>query len=161
ALPGAWQPLLAVGRGSLLPRPGPRGQLPVHPRGPPIGDPAGLSFAHGRSEAAMTAAADHRDGVDEAVDALARDGAAVVRGVVPARWIERPRGAIDAEMTGVSPTAAEYGKAAGRFYGDFFLWLREPAFRDFALASPMPELAARLTRSSTATLLYDQLFVKE
>src|SRR5690348_2352864 len=109
----------------------------------------------------MSAALGVRDSIDEAAEGLARDGAAVVRGVVPADWIERMRAAVDAELAGASPTAAEYGKAAGRFYGDFFLWRREPAFRAFALASPMPQLAARLMRSRTATLLYDQLFVKE
>jgi hypothetical protein len=109
----------------------------------------------------MSELATHRDEIDEAAAALARDGAAVVRGVLPARWIEAMRVAIDAVLAGASPTGAEYGKVAGRFYGDFFLWLREPAFRSFALASPLPELAARLMGSRSATLLYDQLFVKE
>jgi len=107
------------------------------------------------------AAAAYRESIADAADALARDGAAVVRGVLPPQWIDRMRTAIDAELAGASPTAAEYGKVAGRFYGDFFLWLRAPAFRAFALESPLPALAARLMRSRTATLLYDQLFVKE
>jgi ectoine hydroxylase-related dioxygenase (phytanoyl-CoA dioxygenase family) len=97
---------------------------------------------------------------DVAAD-LERDGAAVVRGALPAAWIERMRTAIDAEMAAASPTASEYGKAAGRFYGDFFLWLRNGDFRDFALASPLPEIAAAAMRSGTVNLLYDQLFVKE
>jgi ectoine hydroxylase-related dioxygenase (phytanoyl-CoA dioxygenase family) len=94
-------------------------------------------------------------------EALERDGAAVARGVVPADWIELMRHAVDAEMAGASPTAAEYGREAGRFYGDFFLWLRSPAFRSFALASPLPEIAARVMGASAVHLLYDQLFVKE
>jgi ectoine hydroxylase-related dioxygenase (phytanoyl-CoA dioxygenase family) len=99
--------------------------------------------------------------IAEAAESLRRDGAAVVRGVVPQDWIERMREAIEAELSGASPTAAEYGRKAGRFYGDFFLWLRNPAFRDFALASPLPSLAAALMGSKRANLFYDQLFVKE
>jgi ectoine hydroxylase-related dioxygenase (phytanoyl-CoA dioxygenase family) len=102
-----------------------------------------------------------RNHSDAAATALKRDGATVVRGVVSGAWIERMRSAIDAEMAGASPTASEYGKTAGRFYGDFFLWLRNEHFRDFAFASPLPALAASAMRSSTVNLLYDQLFVKE
>ena len=99
--------------------------------------------------------------IAQAREALNRDGAAVIRGAVPAPWIERMREAIDAELAGASPTAAEYGRQAGRFYGDFFMWLHSPAFKAFALESPLPALAAALMGSTTASLFYDQLFVKE
>ncbi len=89
------------------------------------------------------------------------DGAAVARGVMPPDWIERMRGAIDAELAAGSPTAAEYGRVAGRFYGDFFLWRRSEAFRAFAFDSPLPAIAARLMGSAGVNLFYDQLFVKE
>ncbi|HWE99315.1 MAG TPA: hypothetical protein VG248_05925 [Caulobacteraceae bacterium] len=45
---------------------------------------------------------------------LDRDGAAVARGVVPGGWIALMRAALDAEMAGASPTAAEYGREAER-----------------------------------------------
>lgn len=99
--------------------------------------------------------------IADAVAALRRDGAAVLRGVVPMEWIERMRGAIEVEMTGDSPTAAEYGRKAGRFYGDFFIWRHNPDFRAFATESPLPALAARLMESRGVNLFYDQLFVKE
>ena len=99
--------------------------------------------------------------IAQAREALNRDGAAVIRGVVPTVWIERMREAIDTELAGASPTAAEYGRQAGRFYGDFFLWLHSPAFKAFATESPLPALAAALMGSATANLFYDQLFVKE
>jgi ectoine hydroxylase-related dioxygenase (phytanoyl-CoA dioxygenase family) len=104
---------------------------------------------------------DHPAVRDPLVQSLRRDGAAVARGVVPAFWIERMREAIEVELSGGSPTAAEYGRAAGRFYGDFFLWLRNDDFRAFALESTLPELAARLMSSHRVNLFYDQLFVKE
>ena len=99
--------------------------------------------------------------IAQAREALNRDGAAVIRGVVPTVWIERMREAIDTELAGASPTAAEYGRQAGRFYGDFFLWLHSPALKAFATESPLPALAAALMGSATANLFYDQLFVKE
>jgi ectoine hydroxylase-related dioxygenase (phytanoyl-CoA dioxygenase family) len=99
--------------------------------------------------------------VHEAAEALARDGAAVLRQVLPADWIERMRAAIERQLAEASPTAAEYGHGAGRFHGDFFLWLRSDDFRAIALDSPLPRLAAALMGSQTARLFYDQLFVKE
>jgi ectoine hydroxylase-related dioxygenase (phytanoyl-CoA dioxygenase family) len=102
-----------------------------------------------------------RDSAREVAVALQRDGAAVARDVLSHDWIETMRAAIDAEMAGASPTSAEYGKQAGRFYGDFFLWLRNPAFRDLAFDSTLPELASLLLASASVHLLYDQLFVKE
>ncbi len=101
---------------------------------------------------------EHQGAVAEALDL---DGATVVRGVVPIEWIERMRAAIDRELAGASPTAAEYGLEAGRFYGDFFLWLRNADFRDFAFLSPLPSLAAGAMNTEVVNLFYDQLFVKE
>ncbi|MGH6986703.1 MAG: phytanoyl-CoA dioxygenase family protein [Caulobacteraceae bacterium] len=99
--------------------------------------------------------------IEETAEALQRDGAAVLRGVVPEDWIGRMREAIEAELAAPSSTSAEYGRIAGRFYGDFFLWLRNEDFRAFALASPLPKVAARLMKSERVNLFYDQLFVKE
>jgi ectoine hydroxylase-related dioxygenase (phytanoyl-CoA dioxygenase family) len=99
--------------------------------------------------------------IDLAARELQRDGATVIRGLVAPEWIERMRAAIEQELASGSPTANEYGHQAGRFYGDFFLWLRNPAFRAFALDSNLAETAARLMGSPTARLFYDQLFVKE
>jgi ectoine hydroxylase-related dioxygenase (phytanoyl-CoA dioxygenase family) len=99
--------------------------------------------------------------IDALRSELRRDGAVVVRGALGAEWIDRMRGAIDAELSTNSPTAAEYGHAAGRFYGDFFLWHRNADFRALALESALPELAARLMNSRVVNLFYDQLFVKE
>ena len=74
----------------------------------------------------------------EVIAALQRDGAVVVRRAVPMEWVERMRVAIEVELAGGSPTASEYGRQAGRFYGDFFLWLHNPEFRAFAFDSPLP-----------------------
>ncbi len=94
-------------------------------------------------------------------DALARDGAVVVRDVLPAAWLDRLSEAIDGELVQGSPTGSEFGGSEGRFYGDVFLWLRSPAFRAVAMDSPLPELAAHLMHATSVHLFYDQLFVKE
>ena len=44
--------------------------------------------------------------IAKAREVLNRDGAAVIRGAVPAVWIDRMREAIEAELAGASPTAA-------------------------------------------------------
>jgi ectoine hydroxylase-related dioxygenase (phytanoyl-CoA dioxygenase family) len=99
--------------------------------------------------------------IRNAAVALERDGAAVIRGVLSASWIDRLRHAIDDELTHGSPTASEFGGDEGRFYGDVFLWRRSEDFRAIAMDSPLPALAAQLMRATTVHLFYDQLFVKE
>ncbi|MFQ5699679.1 MAG: phytanoyl-CoA dioxygenase family protein [Myxococcota bacterium] len=100
---------------------------------------------------------------DDEVAAYRSDGAAVIRGVVPEPWIERMRRAVDRVLAEPGPASVEYTPtgASGRYYGDFFVWLRDPDFRAFATESPLPALAARLMSASTVHLFYDQLLVKE
>jgi ectoine hydroxylase-related dioxygenase (phytanoyl-CoA dioxygenase family) len=97
------------------------------------------------------------------LDAYHRDGAAVVRGVVPSDWIERMRAAIDDVLQAPSPLGYEYTAAGapGRYYGDFFLWRERAEFRAFMAESPLPELAARVMSSRRVRFFYDQLLVKE
>lgn len=91
------------------------------------------------------------------------DGAAVLRGVLDARWIARMQDAIDRVLERPGPLSMEYTPEhrPGRFYVDLFVWRSQPAFRAFMEDSPMPELAARIMRSPSVRLFYDQLFVKE
>jgi ectoine hydroxylase-related dioxygenase (phytanoyl-CoA dioxygenase family) len=55
----------------------------------------------------------------------------------------------------------EGGGKAGRYVGDFFVWMRDADFRDFVLQSPLPEIAAGLMGSRRVNLFYDHLLVKE
>ncbi len=113
----------------------------------------------------MTRAADRlpRAIEDREIDDYRRDGAAVFRGVLPEAWIERMRAAIDRVLAAPGPLGYEYtpAEASGRYYGDFFLWRRDPEFRAFMADSPLPELAARVLGSSRVRFFYDQLLVKE
>ena len=105
-----------------------------------------------------------RDVTSEERKAYARDGAVILHGVLQVEWIERMREAVDRAVETPSPAASEYtekGKG-GRYLGDFFVWMRDPVFRDFELASPLPRIAAQMMGgASEVTLFYDQLLVKE
>jgi len=97
------------------------------------------------------------------IAAYERDGAAVVRGVVPEVWIERMRLAIDRMLVEPGEASIEYTPEGrpGRYYGDFFVWQRDDDFRAFMAESPMPQLAAQIMGSTRARFFYDQLLVKE
>lgn len=92
-----------------------------------------------------------------------RDGAVVLRGILQPEWIERMRGAIDRILAASDTGGLEYSEkgSGGRYYGDFFLWLRHPDFRAIALDSPLPALARDLMEAREVTFFYDQLLVKE
>jgi ectoine hydroxylase-related dioxygenase (phytanoyl-CoA dioxygenase family) len=53
------------------------------------------------------------------------------------------------------------GDDPGLFFNDFDLWRHVPILKDFAFEGPCAEIAARLMRTTTITLFYDHLFVKE
>lgn len=95
--------------------------------------------------------------------AFERDGAIVLRDVIDASWIATMRQAIDAVLEAPGPLSREYTKPGhpGRYLGDFFLWRRNPDFRSFMADSSLPELAARLMKSTEVFFFYDQLLVKE
>lgn len=97
------------------------------------------------------------------IDAYARDGVIALRGAFDPAWIARARAAIERAMEAPAPTAANFNAEGtpGRFFGDMFMWLRDPDFRACFLEGPAPEIAARIMNSRTAAAFYDQLFVKE
>ncbi len=104
-----------------------------------------------------------RDISQAEIDAYNRDGAAVLRGVLDMEWIGIMRKAIDRILAAPGPAAIEYTPAEkpGRYYGDFFLWRRDPDFRALMMGSPMPQIAARVMGSEAVHFFYDQLLVKE
>lgn len=95
-------------------------------------------------------------------EAYARDGVVILRDVMPRAWILRMREAIERVLAAPGDAAVEYARSgSGRYLGDFFVWMRDPDFRDFALSSPLGRVAAQIMRSKSVTLFYDQLLVKE
>lgn len=104
-----------------------------------------------------------RNITSEEISAYERDGAAVLRGVLPMEWIEVMREAVERILNNPGSASLEYtpeGKQ-GRYYGDFFLWRRDPDFKAFMQESPLPELAAQVMDAKCLNFFYDQLLVKE
>jgi len=99
----------------------------------------------------------------ETIQRYKEDGATVLRGVVASQWIDRMRIAVQEILDTPGDAAMEYtskGKT-GRYYGDFFLWLRHNEFRDFMAHSGLPAIAAQFMAAKEVAFFYDQLLVKE
>lgn len=97
------------------------------------------------------------------LEEYAENGVCVVRNVVPADWISRMGEAVDRILADPSPGSMEYtpeGKS-GRYYGDFFLWRRDPDFDAFMRSAPLCRLAAEFMQADEVRFFYDQLLVKE
>ena len=91
------------------------------------------------------------------------NGVCVVRNVLDPEWIARMGEATDRILANPSPGSMEYtpeGKT-GRYYGDFFVWRRDPDFKEFMRSSPLPRLAAEFMQAEELRFFYDQLLVKE
>ena len=96
------------------------------------------------------------------IAAYERDGVFCLRNVFDPDWVALLRGATDEAMNNPGPNAEHYGNKEKRsFFGDIDIWSRNQSFRSFVFSSPAAAIAATIMRSSKATFLYDQLFVKE
>jgi ectoine hydroxylase-related dioxygenase (phytanoyl-CoA dioxygenase family) len=91
------------------------------------------------------------------------DGALCVRKVFDREWCERMNGAVERLLRNPGNRAREATKPGdpGRFHMNVFMWRWDSDFRDFALNSPLPELAGSLMEQSKVSLFYDQAFIKE
>jgi ectoine hydroxylase-related dioxygenase (phytanoyl-CoA dioxygenase family) len=99
---------------------------------------------------------------EDLIDAYARDGAVVIRGLF-AEQVELLRAGVARNMEEPGPYAAEntQGGDTGRFFDDYCNWTRIPEFEQAIHASPVAEVAADLMRSDTAQLFHDHVLVKE
>lgn len=99
----------------------------------------------------------------EEISAYEENGAHILRGVLPMQWVEVMRDAVERILNNPGAASVEYtpkGKQ-GRYYGDFFIWRRDPAFEAFMKDSPMPHIAAQVMNATCLNFFYDQLLVKE
>jgi ectoine hydroxylase-related dioxygenase (phytanoyl-CoA dioxygenase family) len=99
----------------------------------------------------------------ETIRAYEVNGVCVVRNVLDQDWIARMGEATDRILADPSPGSMEYTpeEKTGRYYGDFFLWRRDPDFSEFMRSSPLPRLAAEFMQVEELRFFYDQLLVKE
>ncbi|PCI51779.1 MAG: phytanoyl-CoA dioxygenase [Alphaproteobacteria bacterium] len=104
-----------------------------------------------------------RDITDEEIAAYEQNGAHVLRGVLPMEWIEVMREAVERILNNPGNASVEYTPQGGkgRYYGDFFIWWRDPVFKAFMRDSPLPEIAAQVMKATCLNFFYDQLLVKE
>ena len=103
---------------------------------------------------------------DQDVEAFWRDGVVCLRGAVPAEWLRRIEGPVEATLT--SGESADLGVLAGpgaggtgRFVAGTDHWRTSEDLRAFAARSPLPAIAADLLRSEHVWLYEDSVLVKE
>jgi ectoine hydroxylase-related dioxygenase (phytanoyl-CoA dioxygenase family) len=99
---------------------------------------------------------------DEDVEAYARDGAVLVRGLF-ANHVETIAAGIHHNMEHPGPYAAENLKPGegGRFFDDYCNWTRIPDFQDVVTDPAIGEVAADLMRADTVQMFHDHVLVKE
>jgi ectoine hydroxylase-related dioxygenase (phytanoyl-CoA dioxygenase family) len=100
---------------------------------------------------------------DAAVEAFARDGVVVVRGIVSPTEIEGLKAAVDQVMASPSSRSnvASRPDDPGCYFEDFCRWQDMPALRQVALESALPHAAATLMDSVSARFYHDHILVKE
>ncbi|MGE0154438.1 MAG: phytanoyl-CoA dioxygenase family protein [Reyranellaceae bacterium] len=100
---------------------------------------------------------------DEEKRAYERDGVVNLAGMFDADWVERLRHAIQRDMDDPGPMATNFNAEGtpGRFFGDMFMWTRDPDFRAVFVDSAGPAIAAEMMGAAKVNVFYDQLFAKE
>jgi len=90
-------------------------------------------------------------------------GVAHVPGVLDAGWVGRLGGAIDRAMIRRAKRSVEFNAAGepGRFFGDMFMWRRDPDFRAAFFDTPCASIAGAAMGAARVYLFYDQIFAKE
>ena len=99
----------------------------------------------------------------DVVEAFRRDGAICVRGALTPAEVALLATGIDANLAAPSPRAivASRPEDPGRFIEDFCCWQDNPAYREIALHSALPALAAALMGSAQVRLYHDHMLTKE
>ena len=90
-----------------------------------------------------------------------RNGAVLMKGVVPEAWLDVLAEAVERDMAAPGPYFNGYRPEAGRFHGNLRIWETHEGFRAFCCEGPLREMAARFLGAERLNLFYDQLFVKE
>ena len=99
----------------------------------------------------------------EQIEAFARDGATLIRGLLTGAELELLRQGIDANLARPSPRAkvASSGSDPGSFIEDFCNWQENEAYRRFIFGSALGEVGAQLMKSRAARLYHDHMLTKE
>jgi ectoine hydroxylase-related dioxygenase (phytanoyl-CoA dioxygenase family) len=100
---------------------------------------------------------------DAAIEAYARDGVVVLRGLLTSAEIESLRQGVEWVLEHPSDRAivASGDDDPGRFVEDFIRWHEVAEIENVALGSAIPEAAAALMDSLSARFYHDHILVKE
>ncbi|MEX1107947.1 MAG: phytanoyl-CoA dioxygenase family protein [Dongiaceae bacterium] len=100
---------------------------------------------------------------EDEIRAFEEDGVVCLRGVFDPDWVARMQEAVDRTLSRPSQWGADLNEKGtkGRFAIDTFMYLYDKDFRDFAIESPLPEIAAQCLRSKRINLMWDFFLVKE
>lgn len=111
---------------------------------------------------------DHpRSGLLRPVDAAekaayARDGAAIVKGILPPDWIDYMRAAVQRMLETPDPSSQNYADdGEPRFFSQTFPWMFDDAFKAWAIRGPLVDVAAQVLDDEEVIFFYDQIFAKE
>jgi ectoine hydroxylase-related dioxygenase (phytanoyl-CoA dioxygenase family) len=98
-----------------------------------------------------------------AVDSFSQDGAICVRNVFTEHEVEALREAVDWSMNNPGDYSKNFSgdDAKASFFGDVFVWTRNPAYRDLVVNERLGEIAGRLMKADSTRFFFDHLLVKE
>jgi ectoine hydroxylase-related dioxygenase (phytanoyl-CoA dioxygenase family) len=91
-----------------------------------------------------------------------RDGAAIVKGVIPGEWVQFMRAAVTRVIERSDPSAQNYAEEGDpAFFSQTFPWMFDDAFKAWATRGPLVDVARQvLTGAHAITFFYDQIFAK-
>ncbi|HVE26162.1 MAG TPA: hypothetical protein VNC22_12195, partial [Sporichthya sp.] len=96
-----------------------------------------------------------RDLRAEELDAYERDGAAIVRGVLPLAWVDALSDAVDGLMAAEDLPAVDFAAGEGpRFFSMIHASMFDPVIRAWAVEGPLVDLARQVLPHATRLNFY-------
>jgi len=94
--------------------------------------------------------------------AYERDGAAIVKGILPLDWIDYMRAAVQRLLDNPDPSSQNYAdEGQPRFFAQTFPWMLDDAFKAWAIHGPIVDVAEQVIADEEVIFFYDQIFAKE
>ena len=92
-----------------------------------------------------------------------RDGAAILKRIIPLEWVEYMRAAVDRLLKRSDRSSQNYAdEGQPRFFAQAFPWLSDAAFEAWALHGPLKQIARQVMPGAKHLNFFsDQIFVKE
>jgi ectoine hydroxylase-related dioxygenase (phytanoyl-CoA dioxygenase family) len=99
---------------------------------------------------------------EQEIAAYENDGVVCLRQIIDQGWLDNLRAETERELAEPGPLMLDLTRGMkGRFFANTFVCHHRAGFLDFVRRGPCAAIAAQIMRSTTATLLFDQLLIKE